>query len=180
MTNQSNSNNPTIAILLAGGGFWGELKSLMPRVCPDIPKIAIVSKSEKSLLSQLDGLRSSYQVTTLVGSREGGINKSPIFWLKLIYSEWKILKQEKPLAVIGLGSNNCLPLAIASRLSGIPFIFIESITRVADLSLTGKLIYKFNLSSKFYVQWPNLKILYPKSFYEGIVHDIRDRRNNTL
>ncbi|KAJ3193956.1 UDP-N-acetylglucosamine transferase subunit [Irineochytrium annulatum] len=46
-----------------------------------------------------------------------------------------------------------------------PIIFIESFTRVEELSLSGKLVY--SIADRFIVPWEKLKIKYPRAEYIG-------------
>jgi hypothetical protein len=49
----------------------------------------------------------------------------------------------------------------------IRFMYIESISRSKDLSLSGKLVYP--LCDELYVQWPKLSQKYPKAVFAGYV-----------
>ena len=46
-------------------------------------------------------------------------------------------------------------------------VYVESIARVATLSLTGKILYKARLADGFFVQWPKLTAAYPRAEYAG-------------
>lgn len=48
-------------------------------------------------------------------------------------------------------------------------IYIESFCRTKSLSFSGKLIYHLRLANKFYVQWPDLCVLYPSAIYKGLL-----------
>lgn len=78
-----------------------------------------------------------------------------------------ILHQSRPDLVISTGASLAVPFLIASKLFGIKTIFIESISRSSQLSLTGRILY--NLVDEFYVQWPECVERYPKARYKGIV-----------
>ncbi len=168
-----------LALLLAGGGFWGELQKLLPRLAPDLDRILIVPDGNHALVDEVEA-RATLFVRQLIETRASGMNRSPGFWAREVWRQWRFLRAENPLMVIGLGSVDCLPTAIATRLAGIPFVFIETVTRVDDLSATGKLIYRLRLAKRFYVQWPGLGKRYPRALYEGIVHDLGNRGNNPL
>ncbi len=88
-------------------------------------------------------------------------------FLKNLPNVLKIVLTEKPDLVVSTGASIAVSLAIATKLLGIPFIYIESISRFHDLSLSGKLVYPF--SQEFYVQWSNLCNKYPRAIYKGIV-----------
>lgn len=78
-----------------------------------------------------------------------------------------ILHQSRPELVISTGASLAVPFLLASKLFGIKTVFIESISRANDLSLSGKLVY--NLVDEFYVQWAECIKNYPKAQYRGVV-----------
>ena len=48
-------------------------------------------------------------------------------------------------------------------------IYVESIARVAKLSLSGWILYNSHLTDAVFVQWPELQAKYPRSIYAGRV-----------
>ena len=48
-------------------------------------------------------------------------------------------------------------------------VYVESIARVATLSLSGWLLYSSGLADAIFVQWPELQAKYPHSTYAGRV-----------
>lgn len=48
-------------------------------------------------------------------------------------------------------------------------VYVESIARVAKLSLSGWLLYSSGLADAIFVQWPELQAKYPHSIYAGRV-----------
>uniref|UniRef100_A0A8C6VB73 UDP-N-acetylglucosamine transferase subunit ALG14 n=1 Tax=Naja naja TaxID=35670 RepID=A0A8C6VB73_NAJNA len=69
------------------------------------------------------------------------------------------------------GPGTCVPICLSALLlkilglNKITIVYVESICRVENLSLSGKILYHF--SDYFIVQWPALKEKYPKSLYFG-------------
>jgi len=78
---------------------------------------------------------------------------------------FKIVYLEQPDIVISTGASIAIGFAFAAKLFGKRFVYVESISRSEELSLSGKLVYK--LSDEFYVQWPNLCRKYPKAIFKG-------------
>ena len=73
--------------------------------------------------------------------------------------------REKPDVVITTGS---LPLAIfslACRLFGARIVWIDSISQIEGISLSGKLVRPF--ADRFFVQWPELARKYAGTVYAG-------------
>lgn len=48
-------------------------------------------------------------------------------------------------------------------------IYVESFCRTKSLSLSGKIIYHLRLANRYYVQWPRLHKIYPRTRYEGLL-----------
>ena len=77
----------------------------------------------------------------------------------------KILRAERPDLIVTTGSGVAAPFLWTAKLMGIPTIFIESITRITELSLTTRMIYPF--ADRLLVQWEELEALYEKAEFHG-------------
>ena len=82
--------------------------------------------------------------------------------LRLAFS---VLRKERPDAVVSTGAGVSVPFVWAARLLGIQTVFIEDLTRVSGLSLSGKLVYR--VADVFLVQWPELAARYRRAQYRG-------------
>lgn len=78
---------------------------------------------------------------------------------------FKILRLEKPDIIISTGASIAINFAFIAKFLGIRFIYIESISRDKELSLSGRLVYL--ICDEFYVQWPELCQKYPKAVFKG-------------
>lgn len=78
---------------------------------------------------------------------------------------FQLIRKESPDLVISTGASVAVNFAIASKILGKRFIYVESVSRSQDLSLSGKLIYPF--CDEMYVQWPQLCQRYPKAAFRG-------------
>ena len=78
---------------------------------------------------------------------------------------WKILSKEKPQVVLSTGAGVCVPFFLVARIRGIKTVYIESLARINELSLTGRLVYRF--TDEFIVQWPELAERYRNAKYKG-------------
>lgn len=88
-----------------------------------------------------------------------------ITFLQNIPTVFNILRRERPDVVISTGASIAVGFALVAKLLGMRFVFIESISRSRDLSLSGKLVYF--LADEFYVQWAALSMKYPKAVFKG-------------
>ena len=133
----------------------------------------------------MTGLRSFWSVhrrvwvTHRAKDTESLLGKETVHWLPyqaprdvlaLLYnllSVFKIVRQEKPDLIISTGASVAVGFAFAAKVLNVRFIYIESISRSQDLSVSGKLVYP--LSDSFYVQWPDLAQKYRKAIFKGYV-----------
>jgi len=87
--------------------------------------------------------------------------------LLLTVKGFKILLIEKPNIVISTGSEIAIPICYIAKIFGKKVIFIESLCRIDDLSVTGKIVNP--ISDMFLVQWESLLGKYKKAQYQGNV-----------
>jgi len=67
---------------------------------------------------------------------------------------WRVVRRERPDAIVSTGAALAVPFFLFGRLFGARLIYVESLTRTAGLSLSGRLVRP--LSDAFFVQWPEL------------------------
>lgn len=79
----------------------------------------------------------------------------------------RLLRRERPDVLISTGAGVSVPFIYAAKLLHIRTIYIESLARITDLSLSGKLVYP--IVDRFYVQWPQLAVRYKRAHYAGRV-----------
>ncbi|MEO1349017.1 MAG: PssD/Cps14F family polysaccharide biosynthesis glycosyltransferase [Cyanobacteria bacterium J06635_15] len=79
----------------------------------------------------------------------------------------KLVWSEKPDLIVSTGASIAVNFALAAKLTGKDFTFIESLSRSKELSLSGKLIYP--ICNELYVQWPSLSQKYDKAVFAGHV-----------
>ena len=91
----------------------------------------------------------------------GPTNRNLTNLVKNLFLACKVIPQEKPKLIITTGAGECVPFVIIGKLFGSKVVFIESITRVEDISLSAKLILPF--LNRLYVRWPQLKNKYPNA-----------------
>ena len=80
---------------------------------------------------------------------------------------YRILKKEKPDAVLATGAMISFPALVLAKLMGIKTIFIECMFNVTNGTATGKLAYRF--CDLFIVQWESMLQVYPKAVLGGRV-----------
>lgn len=96
--------------------------------------------------------------------------QAPRNWLAFLLNlprTVQILLDEFPDMIVSTGASVAVNFAIVAKLLGIQFVYVESISRSQELSLSGKIVYF--LCDEFYVQWPDLVERYPKAVFKGVV-----------
>lgn len=88
-------------------------------------------------------------------------------YLSIIKEGRELWKRYRPAVIISTGSNIAVGLFIYGWLRGSKLIFIESRAKVYSKTLTGKIVERF--TDKIFVQWPEMKKLYPKAEYCGVL-----------
>ena len=91
----------------------------------------------------------------------GPTNRSIKNFFKNLFFAWEVITKEHPKIIITTGAGVAVPFVILGKLMGSQIIFIESITRVEDLSLSAKLLLP--VIGRLYVRWPQLQTKYPKT-----------------
>ena len=77
-----------------------------------------------------------------------------------LWEAWKILRRERPSLLLSAGAGIVVPFALWAKLMGIPIVFVETLTRVRQPSLTAKIMYR--LADRFFYQWESLGKFFPK------------------
>lgn len=85
--------------------------------------------------------------------------------VKNLFLAFKIISKEKPDAIISTGAGIAVPFILVGKFFNIKTLYLESITRSEELSLSGRLVYPF--VDKFLVQWPQLAEKYKKTEFRG-------------
>jgi UDP-N-acetylglucosamine:LPS N-acetylglucosamine transferase len=79
---------------------------------------------------------------------------------------WRVLREQDPDVVVSTGAGLALPFFVLGRLQRRRLVYVESITRVERLALTGRLVYP--LVDAFFVQWASLARLRRARFHGSV------------
>ena len=94
-------------------------------------------------------------------------HKHPIRASRVFYRCIRIVLREKPDVVISSGAAAGCIVCFLSKLLGAKVIWIDSITNVERISLSGRMVR--HISDLFLVQWPELAEQYNHVEYAGAV-----------
>ncbi|KAI9354063.1 oligosaccharide biosynthesis protein Alg14 like-domain-containing protein [Zopfochytrium polystomum] len=165
----------------SGGGHTAEMLHLVKHLPLHqfSPRIYAVSVDDRISAAQARELEASFGCLENVDFFIEKMNRSRRVkqsWLSSVFtvllafvSALRIRWIHHPRFILANGPGNCVPLCVvcgALRVfADCNILFIESITRVNDLSLSGKILY--GVADGFLVQWPILKRRYPQSRFVG-------------
>jgi len=146
-----------ICLVCSAGGHFFELYSLNP-VWRSYPRFWVTFNREDTRYL-LEGEKAYWAFAPT--------NRNPKNFLRNFILAAQILFREKPDAIISTGAGVAVPFLYFGWLTGRRTIYIESMTRVTNLSLTGRLVYP--VARHFFVQWPQLAGLYRRVRFKGQV-----------
>lgn len=160
-----------LLVTLAGGGHLWEARSLLRHLgnYKDVSFAFVTAESVRhpEAGSIPDGPISN--IRDIASIHESGRFRSLVGLFVGTAQCIAVILRERPDAVLGVGTAISVPLLLAGRLSGKKTIFVESITRVDNLSLTGRIIARFHLADRIYTQWPEVDCQGTELVYKGTV-----------
>jgi beta-1,4-N-acetylglucosaminyltransferase len=95
----------------------------------------------------------------------GPTNRNIPNLLRNIRLAWKVVRRERPAAMLTTGAGVAVPFAWVARLHRIPVVYVESFTRIEGLSLSARMIAP--VASRLYGQWPELAQAAPGVRFAG-------------
>lgn len=143
------------------GGHIMELIQLLPAV----EGLDYYIITEKNAVSEsLVGKRKHYY---LLQQQRNGWRFAFVFAWNILLSLVYFIK-ERPTTIITTGAGATYPTCKLASIFARKVIYIESFAKISNSSVTGKMVYPF--ADEFYVQWPEMKKIYPKAKYVGTVY----------
>ena len=144
-----------LALVCSSGGHLFELYSLKD-YWKEFPRFWFTFKKEDSkTLLQGEKIYWAFSPT----------NRSIKNFVRNFIISIRILIKERPDLIISTGSGVAVSLIYCAKLFNIKAIHIESLTRVNNISMTGKLLHP--VVDEHLVQWPELADKYKKAKYVG-------------
>jgi beta-1,4-N-acetylglucosaminyltransferase len=150
-----------ILCICSSGGHLLQLLALRPAWQPFDRVWVVFDKSDTRSL--LKGER--------VVHAHGPTNRSVRNLLRNTILAARTLRAERPAAILTTGAGVAVPFAWIGRLWGVPTVYIESFTRIEQLSLSARLIAP--VASRLYVQWPELAARAPGLRFAGNLFEQR-------
>ncbi len=97
----------------------------------------------------------------------GPTNRNLKNTLRNVAVAWRTIRAVRPKVVLTTGAGVAVPFVWVGRLFGARAVFVESLSRIDDLSLSCRLVRP--VCDRIYVQWPELQGKAPGVRYAGQV-----------
>ena len=127
-------------------------------------------------LQNLSPFWSKYQycwITERTPATEKALKHAKVYWswgptnrhlpnlIRNFFLAGKAILKERPQMILSTGAGVGVPFIILGKILGCKTAFVESFTRVKDISLSARLVLPF--LDTLYVQWPQLLDKYPQA-----------------
>jgi UDP-N-acetylglucosamine:LPS N-acetylglucosamine transferase len=150
-----------VLTVIPGAGFTFETSCLVRQLAADVEIVFLNTPlgGEPGRDGLPDG--EAYRVAPFPPlTRPSQLRALAAAWNTLWVTVGVLLKRPIDLVLV-VGTPHAVPMLLAARILGRPTVFVESITRVDQLSLTGRLVWRLRLASRLFVQWPGLQAREP-------------------
>lgn len=95
----------------------------------------------------------------------GPTNRNIVNLMRNIPLAWRLLRALKPKVMVTTGAGIAVPFAWVARVRKVKVVYVESLTRIDSPSLSYRLVRP--VTSRVYVQWPELASAVPEARYVG-------------
>ena len=163
--------NETIMFACNQGGHFAQMMALRELFgkydCVLVTDNVHASKENTPALVDIDAIEYAMAMAEGRKKAENKTSRIQSFFVYIaLFRECRLIwKKYRPAVVITTGSNIAVGLFLYAKLKGSKLIFIETRAKVYSKTVTGKLVAW--LSDKIFVQWPEMKKIYPMAEYCG-------------
>ena len=146
-----------LMLVCSSGGHLLQLHQLREAWSARSPRWVTFDKSDaRSLLS---GERVVYAY--------GPTNRNLGNFFRNLGLAWKVVRRVRPRVLVTTGAGVAVPFAWISRLHGARIVYVESISRIDDPSVSYRLIAP--VAHRLYAQWPEFAERIRRARYAGSV-----------
>jgi UDP-N-acetylglucosamine:LPS N-acetylglucosamine transferase len=153
-------HNPKICFAASSGGHFEQISMLKP-LMEKYDSFLVTEKTEYSF--EIDN-ENMYFLNQINRNEKFALLKL----LGISCTSLYIFLKEKPDLIITTGVLAVIPLCLIAKLFGKKLIYIESFAKISSPNKSGELLYKY--ADQFYVQWPQMKSVYPNAIYVGGIY----------
>jgi hypothetical protein len=157
-----------VAFICDGGGRTAQVSAIAQMLNLESTSFVLYASphhdylSEAKLRDEVPGEKSFHFVRNPMMLNVGIMERCWLFVAGLI-DAFRLVLGNSFSGFIGLGTYLCIPVFVFAKLKRIRCIFIESYTRIDDLSVSGRIVYWLRLADRFYVLHRELKQKYPRT-----------------
>ena len=131
--------NPIVLVIASSGGHLTQAMCATSTVELELVLVTNKNMLEDSPFSRIYTIRDT-QTSVLIHAMN-------------IFSAARIMLLERPKAAFSTGGPICLPFALLAKFTGTRFVYLDTLSRVTELSNSGKFIKRFGLFDSFLCQW---------------------------
>jgi UDP-N-acetylglucosamine:LPS N-acetylglucosamine transferase len=161
---RAEQRRPHLLVVLGDGGHTAEIIRLVSLLGPEYRFTYAVSSNDRISEGKIPY---PGRVCRLTRPRAKDEPLGRAIWhlgVSLVQAAILLLRC-RPDVVLGSGPAVLVPPALFGKLLGCQIIFVETGSRITELSLTGKIMLR--LADQFFVQWEPLQQRYPQTIYAG-------------
>ncbi len=155
---------PNVLVVLGDGGHTAEMVRLLALLGPNYHYGYVITTGDQISEGKIPFPGPIWRLTRPRAKDDPFWRAAWHLGRSLVEAGW-LLARLRPAAVLGSGPAILVPLAIFGKLWGAKIIFVETGSRVSQLSLTGRMMLR--LADQFFVQWESLHQRYPHTIYAG-------------
>jgi UDP-N-acetylglucosamine:LPS N-acetylglucosamine transferase len=150
-----------ILLPLGGGGFAPQTCRIINQLGPENTFFYVVPQSAK--LPEEHGVPPgpTIRVPQFRTFTRGGVVEDLHAFTFTFTKSLLLIKKEKIDLVVCVAIRHSIPILLAARLARVRGVFVESIARITEPSVTARIIYRLRLAHHFYFQWPKLQKHFP-------------------
>jgi len=153
-----------LLVVLGDGGHTAEIIRLIELLGPNYNYAYLITKADHISEKKITIQSPVYHITR-PRAKDERTWQIACNLAKSLWQATRLLCHIRPDVVIGSGPAVMVPVALLHKLTGGKIIFVETASRITELSLTGKMMLK--IADLFFVQWEQLQKRYPKTVFAG-------------
>jgi beta-1,4-N-acetylglucosaminyltransferase len=158
-------SKPKLIVVLGSGGHTTQMVRITEMLYDFYNFEYVVNDDDDKSIKKIKFIGDVHVIPRPRRVYDKSVIRSVFLTIHSILKSFSIIMNSKSVGIVSAGPGLAVPLFIWASIFRKKRIFIESWSRVATKSTTGKICYY--LSDLFFVQWPELTKRYPKAIYAG-------------
>ncbi len=157
-----------VAFICDGGGRTAQVSAIAAMMNLEAASFVLYASphhdylSEAKLRDEVPGEKTFHFIRNPMMLNVGLLERTKLF-VGGVVDAFRLVFEHRFKGFIGLGTYLCVPVFLFAKLRRVRCIFIESYTRIDDLSVSGRVVYWLRLADRFYVLHASLKRRYPRT-----------------